>query len=55
MTRLAVLALAGCVAVYVLFAGTPAGRRVDAEVVRRDLEGNWEWITRILGIPSGRG
>ncbi len=46
--RLSIIALAGSVAVYALFAGTSPGRRADAEVLYRDLDWTWEWPARAL-------
>lgn len=50
--RLGVMAGAASVAVYAIFAGTPAGRQIDSELLRRDLDGSWEWAARLPAAAS---
>ena len=46
------MAAAAWAAGYAIFAGTPAGRRIDSEVVRRDLDFSWEWAARVPAATS---
>lgn len=45
--RLSMLALAGSVTAYGVFAGTAVGRRLDAAIVHRDLDYGWQWPSNL--------
>ena len=45
--RLAAVTGAALVVVYAIFAGTHAGRQIDTELLRRDLDNSWEWAARL--------